>query len=143
MDIDDVYEAIAAAVNTAALDINGQRLTATAFAPDALTTPHFFPAEFVGSYEKSFNGLAELVITGRLMLSRADDLSGQQMAQRLAGTGESTIRSVIRSARGAPGQEALSGAADDIHLQRVQGPRLYEIGQASFYGLEFTIFVMG
>jgi hypothetical protein len=45
--------------------------------------------------------------------------------------------------RGAPGQQALSGACDDLHLQRVQGPRLFNIGEAAYYGLEFTVFVMG
>lgn len=143
MDVDAVYQAICDAVTDAAVNANGQRVTATAFAPDGLTVPHFFPAEFVGNYDQTFGGLAELTITARLMLSRADDSSGQEMAQKLAGTGESTIRAALVAARGLPGQAALGGTAEDIHLQRVQGPRLYDIGQASYYGLEFTIFVMG
>ena len=137
-------EAIATAINTAALNVNGAQLTATAFAPDAPTTPHFYTAEFTGNYDKTFtNTLTELVLTCRLMLSRADDKTGQQQAKALASTGTGTLHQAFRDMRGTPGQQALSGACDDLHLQRVQGPRLYEIGQASFYGLEFTVFVMG
>ena len=144
MDIDAVCQAIADAITTAALDVNGERLTATPFAPDAPTTPHFYTAEFTGNYDKTFaNSLTDLTLTCRLMLARADDKTGQQQAKALASTGTGTLHQAFRDMRGAPGQSALGGAADDIHLQRVQGPRLHEIGQASFYVLEFTVFVMG
>lgn len=143
MDVDAVCEAIAAAVTTAELEVNGQRVTATAFAPEALAVPHFFTAEFVATYDKTFGALTELVVTCRLMLARADDRSGQKAARTLASTGAGTISAALIAARGAPGQSALGGAADDLHLQRVTGPRLYEIGQVQYYGLEFTVFVMG
>lgn len=143
MDIDDVCTAIAAAVNTAALTVGDAKVTASPFAPDALVTPHFYTAEFTGNYDKTYGALTELTLTCRLMLARGDDQAGQQQAKALASTGAGTLHQTFRGMRGSPGQSALSGAADDIHLQRVQGPRLYEIGQASYYGLEFTVFVMG
>lgn len=142
MDIDDVCEAIAAALTAAELDVNGQRLTATPFAPEALSPPHFFTAEFTGSYDKTFAGLAELALTCRLMLARSDDHTGQQQAKVMASTGVGTVNAAFLSMRGAPGQPALGGVCDDLHLTRVQGPRLYDIG-GSFYGIEFNVFVMG
>lgn len=143
MDLDAVCEAIADAVTDAELEVNGMRVTATAFSPDALAVPHFFTAEFVGNYDKTYGALVELTLTCRLMLARADDRSGQKAARALASTGVGTISAVLLAARGAPGQMALGGSADDLHLTRVAGPRLYEIGQVQYYGLEFTVFVMG
>lgn len=143
MDVDDVCGAIAAAITAAAPTANDQRVTATKFAPDALTVPHFFTAEFVGNYHKSFGNLLDLTLTCRLMLARADDQSGQQQARQLASTGVGTINAAFLGMRGAPGQAALSGACDDLYIQRVQGPRLYDIGVVQYYGLDFTVFVMG
>lgn len=143
MDISRVYTELADAVSGAKLMGSTLRVTATDFAPDSPTVPHFYLAEFTGVYEKTFGGLMELTITARLLLSRGDERSGQQEAQRLASAATNTIRSVLVSARGAPGQSALNGEADDLWLQRVTGPRLYDFGEDHYYGLEFTIFVMG
>lgn len=143
LDIDAVYAGLAAAINDAELQGATQKVTATEFAPEALSVPHFFPAEFTADYDKTFGGLTELIVIARLMLSRADDKAGQAEARRLASAGQNTIRAALRAARGEPGEMALGGAADDVHLRRAQGPRLYEYGEHSYYGLEFTIFVMG
>ncbi len=143
MDLDDVCTAIAQAITSAALDVGGNRVTATPFAPEALTAPHFYTAEFTGNYNQTYGALMDLTLTCRLMVSRSDDKAGQQGAKALASTGAGTLSAAFLDMRGAPGQAALGGEADDIHLLRVQGPRLYEIGQASYYGLEFTVFVMG
>lgn len=145
MDVDEVCEAIAAALTAAELTIHGHRLVATSYAPEGLTPPaHFFTAEFTGNYDKTFgNALVELTLTCRLMLSRTNDKAGQQMGRKLASTGVGTIHAAFRAMRGEPGESALRGACDDLYIQRVQGPRLLDIGEASFYVLEFTIFVMG
>lgn len=143
MDIDDVCTAIAAAVTAAQLTVNDRRVTATPFAPDNLTPPHFYTAEFDGSYDGTYAALTRLTLTCRLMLSSAAGFAGQQQAKILASTGTGTLHQTFRGMRGAPGQAALSGACDDLHLQRVQGPRIFTIGEAAYYGLEFTVFVMG
>ena len=145
LDIDAVYQGLAAAINGAAIQGTTRQVTATAFSPDLPEPPHFFCAEFDGTYDRTFGGQMELVVTARLMLSRADDdgESGQREAFRLASAGADTIREAINEARGAPGEDALDGACDDLYLRRVTGPRLYDYGDDNFYGLEFTIFVMG
>jgi hypothetical protein len=143
MDIDAVCEAIAAAITAAAIDVNGQRVTATPFVADAVTPPHFFTAEFDGTYDRTFGGLVELNLTCRLVLARSDDRTGQSQARQLASTGTGTLSAAFLNMRGAPGSSALDGAADDIRLTRVSGPRLFQIGQVEYYGLEFTVFVMG
>lgn len=145
MDVDEVCTGIADAVTAARLTVNGHRVTATAFAADSYVLPHFYTAEFTGTYDRTMDGaLTELTLTCRLLLSAADDLSGQQQGKALVSTGAGTLHQVFRGMRGAPGQSALSGACDDLHLQRVQGPRLFDLGADTYYyGLELTVFVMG
>lgn len=144
MDLNAVCDGIAAAVTSAAVTVNGQRVTATGFMPEAVAEPHFFCAETTINYHKTHGGLVEVLLTCRLMVSRADDKSGQEKARAvLAATGSNSIPAAIEAARGAPGQAALSGACQDLVLQRVQGPRYYQIGQVEYLGLEFVIFVMG
>ena len=145
LDIDIVYTRICEAIDEANVQGTTKKVTAKPFAPDSLDPPLFQLMEFVGDYDKTHGGLMELTITGRLMLARADldGEAGQQEGRRLAGAGASTLKAAFRAMRGASGQPALDGAADDIHLRRVVGPRLYDYGEASYYGLEFTIFVMG
>ncbi|MES2211455.1 MAG: hypothetical protein V4515_14925 [Chloroflexota bacterium] len=144
MDLTAVKRALAAAVTTAQIDLNGRRITATAFATDAIVEPHFFCAEYIGQYHKTYGGLMNVALTCRLFVSRADDKSGQEACDEAASsTGAGSLLATLEAARGAPGQKALSGAADDFVVQRVSGPRLYQIGQVEYYGLEFGLFVMG
>lgn len=147
LDIDLVYERIAEAVNDAELQVGTgtKKVVAVEFAPDSIDPPMFQLMEFTGDYDRTFGGDMEVVISARLMLSRADadGKAGQKEARKLASAGTNTVRSALYAApRDATGH-ALNGACDDLHLRRVVGPRLYDYGEAHFYGLEFTIFVMG
>lgn len=144
MDLDAVCTGIAAAVKAAELNVAGTNVTATPFQPDSLTPPHFYTAEFTETYDKTHGGLTLIILTSRLMVTRGVDKSSQRALQILASSGATgNIRAALNAARGAPGQKALDGAADDLQLQRAQGPRLYEVGGDQFYGLEFTIQVWG
>lgn len=141
LDIHAVYTRFATAVNAAQLPGETLKVTAYAYAPDAPSPPCFHGAEFDGLYDKTFGGLMEITTTWRLLLSRQDEETGQREAQRLAGTGQNTVFAALRSARPAIRSE---GVCDDFHLRRVTGPRIYDYGSdGHFYGLEFTIFVMG
>lgn len=145
MDIDAVCTAIADAITTAQLSVNGQRVTATPFAADSYVVPHFYTAEFEAVYDQTFAAAPQMTLTCRLLLSAADDLAGQQQGKSLASTGAvNTLHQAFRDMRGDPGQSALSGACDDLHLQRARGPRLLDVGgDVSYYGIEFTILVVG
>ena len=143
LDVDLVFRQLAAAVTDAQIPGTTKRVVATPFSPDNPTPPHFFVAEFIGDYDETYGEDMNLTVTARLMLSRASEDTGQAEGRSLAGTGTNTIRHALEAARGAPGQAALNGACDDIQLKRVVGPRLYQYGDDQFYGLEFTIFVLG
>jgi hypothetical protein len=78
------------------------------------------------------------------MISIADPKSGQRAARSTLGaTGDGSIPAAIEAARGAPGAKALGGACDDIIVRSVTGPRLFQIAEVQFYGLEFQLFAMG
>jgi hypothetical protein len=66
------------------------------------------------------------------MVSRADDLSGQATLDALlSGSGPASLKAAIEAARGAPGQAAPGGAADDLQVVRAQSYRLYEMPRCS------------
>lgn len=139
-----VYVGLADAVRVAELQGTTLQVTATPFAPDMPTVPHFFPAEFTGRFHRTYGGLMEMDVTARLMISRATDETGHLEALDLAGAhAESIIVAIEGAARDATGH-ALNGACDDLMVRQVTGPRLYDYGNdIHFLGLEFTIFVMG
>lgn len=144
LDVEAVAVALAAAVTTATINLNGQRITATDFVPEALTPPHFAVAEFTNTFHRSFGGRDEWSVTCRLFVSRADDAEGQRTARQAASsTGSASILTALEAARGDPGERALDGAADDLVVQTARGPRLYQVGEQNFYGVEFVVFVTG
>lgn len=147
VDIDTVIEKIAAAVNEASLTGNTLGITALDGMPDMPEPPCFYPFNWRTAYHKTHGGMVELTMTWHLALSRGGDdgiATGQKEAQRLSGSGESTILAALTAARGAPGQYALDGAADDVVLTGANGPIQLVFGDgAHFWGVEFTIFVMG
>jgi hypothetical protein len=144
MDVDAVCTAIAAAITAAELTVNDHQVTATPYAADSYVVPHFYTAEFEIPYDQTFAANPQMTLTCRLLLSSADDLAGQQQSKKLTSTGVGTLHQAFRDMRGDPGQPALSGACDDLHLRLARGPRLLDVGgEVFYYGIEFTVFVMG
>lgn len=149
VDITLIHERIAEAFDDAALQGNTLQLTVTPYMPLYPTPPHFYPFNWRINYDRTYGtsieaGMAELTTTWHLCLSLASDESGHQEATRLAGSGETTIRSVLIGARGAPGEDALGGACDDLRLTGASGPNLINISDTvNLLVIEFPIFVIG
>ena len=145
LDLDAVAIALATAVNDAQITLNGQRLTALDAVPSTIAAPPLFAvAEFVNTYHRSFAGMDEVTFTCRLFVSLVTSEDGQRTARQAASSaGAKAILDALEAARGDPGQPALGGAAQDLVVQNVRGPRIYEIGEKSYYGLEFSVFVLG
>lgn len=150
MDIHAVHEAIADAVNGTPLSGNRLRVTATPFMPLYPEVPHFYPHSWRIQYDRTYggttgnpSGMNELTDTWHLVLALSDDESAAAEASRLAGSGESTIRSRLIAARGGPGQPALGGAAEDLRLTTASGPSDVEVGTTHFLVVEFLITVIG
>nr|WP_206316360.1 hypothetical protein [Streptomyces sp. C1-2] len=121
------------------------KLTSLGYTPDAVVTPVFFVGEVEITYDRAMGrGLDELQFTCRVLAGRADDRSTQRVLDAmLSGSGQASLKAAIEAARGAPGEMALGGLADDLHLERVQGYRWYEHAGATYLGAELAIKVIG
>lgn len=145
MDVSAVREGIAAAARAVVLPAGIGKLTCTGYTPDAVIEPHFFAGEVAVTYDKTFGrGLDELEVTCRVLVGRQDDRACQRtLDAMLSGSGPASLKAAIEAARGAPGQLALGGAADDLHVMRVQGYRWYEHMGTEYVGAELMVKVLG
>jgi hypothetical protein len=143
--ISAVRDAIADAARVVVLPAGIGKLVCTGYVPDSVVTPCFFVAEVDINFDKAMGrGLDELLFTCRVLAGRADDKSAQRILDALlSGAGPASLKQALEAARGAPGEMALGGLADDLHLQRVQGYRWYEHQGSSFVGAELAIKVIG
>ena len=145
MDIFAVRTALAAAARAATTPAGIAKLTATAYAPDAVTVPHFYVGDYTINYDRAMRrGLDEIEFACPVLVSRAYDQAAQRLLDRLlSGSGPGSLKTAIEVARGLPGQAALDGAADDLHVMRTQGMRLYTVGSTEYLGAELIIKVIG
>ncbi|MBQ0947652.1 hypothetical protein [Streptomyces sp. RK76] len=145
MQISKVRDAIADAARTVVLPAGVGKLVCTGYVPDSVTTPCFFVGEVEVTFDKAMaRKLDELVCTCRVLAGRQDDRASQRIVDALlSGSGPASLKQAIEAARGAPGEMALGGLADDLHLQRVQGYRWFEHGQSTYVGAELIIKVIG
>ncbi|MGW4476805.1 hypothetical protein ACWENQ_44740 [Nonomuraea sp. NPDC004354] len=140
MDIGLIREGLAAAVKAGIPSLN-----CFGYCPDSVPEPTFYAGEVEIDFDRAYGrGMDEARVTCRLLVSRADDRSGQAALDRyLAGSGPLSVKAAIEAARGAPGELALGGLCDDLHLTRVQGYRMYQVGEVQFYGAEMILRVIG
>lgn len=155
LDLDAVAQALAAAVTNAHIVVNGVELVALDYMPESPpgTGLLFAVAEFTNNYQQTFDesstvgGKDRYVMTCRLFAPRGDAATGQRILRKtMSNTSDSTsLIAVLKTVRGAPGQRALSGVADDCAFQTVRGPRMYGFGapEVSLYGLELSFLVVG
>jgi hypothetical protein len=143
--ISAVRDAIADAARVVQLPAGIGKLTSLGYVPDSVVVPVFFVGEVDIVYDKTMGrGTDELQFTCRVLAGRADDRSAQRILDALlSGAGEASLKQAIEAARGAPGELALGGLADDLHVERVQGYRWYEHAGASYVGAELAIKVIG
>lgn len=139
MDIALVRTRLAEAVST----ITG--LKTFSYVPDSMPEPAFMVGEVEIEFDRTFGrGQDEMTVTCRVLVSRADDRSGQsKLDGYLAGSGLLSIKAALEAARGAPGSPALGGACDDFRVERVLGYQVYTVGDARYYGADFIVRVIG
>lgn len=145
MQMSAVRVAIADAARAVVLPTGIGKLTCSGFVPDDVVAPHFFTAEYSIEFDKAFGRrLDEAEITCRVLVGHADDRSSQRILDALlSGSGPASLKQAIEVARGAPGEAALGGLADDLHVMRVQGYRWYEHADLQYVGAELVIKVIG
>lgn len=145
MDIYAVREAIADAARATVMPAGVPKLNCSGYTPNSVTAPHFFVAEYEIDFDKAHGrALDEVEFTCRILLGRADDKAAQRTLDGLlSGSGPGSLKASIEAARGAPGEAALGGLADDLHLRRMQGNRWYEHNGTQYVGAELILKVIG
>lgn len=145
MQISPIRYAIADAARAVVLPDGIGKLTTTGYVPDSVAAPCFFVAEVEVTYDRAMGrGMDELMFTCRALVGRTDDRTSQKILDGLlSGSGPASLKAAIEAARGAPGEAALGGLADDMHLERVQGYRWYEHEGTTYVGAELMIKVIG
>ena len=145
MQISPIRDAIADAARTVTLPAGIGKLVCTGYVPDSVVTPCFYVGEVEINFDKAMGRrLDELLFTCRVYSSRSDDRAGQRIIDSLlSGAGPASLKAAIEAARGGPGEMALGGLADDIHVQRVQGYRWFEHGTSTYLGAELVLKVIG
>lgn len=136
-------QAVRQGLASAAAAISG--LTTYPYVPDSVTEPCFYPGGYEIDYDQTFaRGMDAVEFTCYVLVSRADDMGGQaRLDGYLKGSGSTSLKAALEAARGAPGQLALSGAADDLHVHRAEGYGQYTIGDTVYYGAKLLVTVIG
>jgi hypothetical protein len=138
VDISAVKAAIADAVRVV------PRLEVYRYVPDQPVVSCFYLGEVEIDPHQTFGGSDVATITARVLTSGSEDESGQiELDQLLSRTGPRSIRAALWLARGAPGELALGGLADDLVVDGISGYRSIPAGEVSYYGAEIKIRVVG
>jgi hypothetical protein len=142
MDMNAVARGLAAAAENVTSD---PALITHAFTPDSLEVPTCFVAEYDIEFDKAYGRALDAAdITMRVLVSRTDDKSGaERLNNLLSGHGGTTLKEAIEADRLAVGGTGLGGAADDHHVERIQGMRWYIHDQITYLGAELRIHVIG
>lgn len=134
MDVDAVFQGLA----TQAAAITG--LNTFGFAPDSVPVPAFFPVDLDIDFDQAFaHGMDDWIVTCRLLVSEADDRSGQkELKDFLKASGSKSIKAALEAT-----PRNLGGACDDLHVKRAHGYGRYEHAGNHFYGATFVVRVIG
>lgn len=144
MQISEVREAIATAARAVVLPTGIRKLTCTGFTPDSVTEPHFFVGEYTIDYHQTYGKSSNAEFTCRLLVGRADDRASQRLVDAcFSDVGAASLVVAIEAARGAPGQLALGGLADDLRAVRAGPLRWYEHAGVKYVGGDLIIKVIG
>lgn len=136
MDVAGIRQGIA----NAAATIPGLR--GIPYLQDSIEPPAFVSGEVTLDFDKTFRrgvaGLVEGLFLGRLYVSRTSDRSGQEKLDGyLLPTGDLSVMAAIEADR------TLGGTCKTLHVERVHGYGIYDVGGQSLLGAQFDIRVWG
>lgn len=144
MNILSIKRGLAENAGTAVAVVDGKsvQLNAHPFCPAAVETPCFYAGEVDVAYHETYGGDAQAVVTCYLLVSAAEDESGQALLDTYLSVG--TPGSVVDAIEGTPGNpQTLGGACDDLVIMQALGYRTYQVGEKTFYGAKLPVRVIG
>jgi hypothetical protein len=137
---------VKAAIRDAVIAAEIPNLDCFSFVPDDPPFPCFYAGEVTIEPNTTFGtGSDQADIMCRVLVGAADDADGQALLdQYLSRAGAYSIRAALLAARGAPGDFALGGAADDFLIVRIDGYRMIPSpNQELLYGAQILVRVIG
>lgn len=143
MDIPNVLTGIKDAV-TGVKDSSGRQIHTYDHTPNSVVEPAFYPRDYTIDPNYSFQGRWSLTVVCVLLVGANNaEVNQRRLATFLSRDGEASVHAALTAARGAPGELALNGAADDLVVARMGPPRMYEVAGVSYYGAEIEVTVIG
>lgn len=143
MDIHNVLSGIRDAV-AGVKDVAGRPIHCSAYVPLSVVDPAFYVREYTIEPHATFKGRWSLTATCVLLVSAStSDVGQKRLATFLSRDGDPSVYAALMAARGAPGERALGGAADDLAVERMGPPRIYEVASVPYYGAEIVVSVVG
>lgn len=116
-------------------------LNSYAYCPAAVEVPCFYSGEVQVNYHRTNGGDAEVIVTGYLLTSTAEDEAGQALLDGYLSLGNAA--SVIDAIEGTIGvAQTLGGACDDLVIMQATGYRMYQVGEKNYYGCKLPITVI-
>lgn len=120
-------------------------INALDYVPDSLPNTAFYVGEMDIEVNKTFGsrtgtrrGTDQGVVTCRILVARSTDKYAiRKMRNYMAGSGALSVVQAIQADR------TLSGSCDDSAVRSLRGNRLFNVGEAKFYGVEIDVFVIG
>lgn len=119
-------------------------LSAYWYVPDAVTTPAFYIKPTKLDYDRTFRktqlGEMEVVV----LVSRADDLSGQtNLDPYLDISSAYSIKAALEAARTQYGGAGFAGGIVDLWVSGVAAYQHYDVAGIVFLGATFTVMFIG
>lgn len=135
------HGAVALAIAELAGEVTGIERS-DGFVPDTILPPHFYVADISIDYDQTFGGLEVCQYTVRVLVSHAPADEAQALLHTfLRRTGPTSIKAAIDGPVGVP--QTLGGLIDDLHVRKLQGLRMYTVGDRKHPGAEWQIRVVG
>lgn len=141
MDWNAVADAVTATADTVP-EINGYSEV-----PDDLANIGFYVGEIDVDFDVTFRrvsqggvrrGTDSAMVTGRVLVARFDDKGAQRKLRAfMSGSGPTSLIQAFAN------NKTLGGTVDSSHVKSMKGNRLFNVGEAKFYGVELSIFVVG
>lgn len=139
MDVQAVRVALASAAGAIA------GLRTTAYVPESVSPPAFFvESERIDFDAGEARSLDVAVFECVLLVGMAANRSGQEaLTPYLAGSGASSLKTALETARDSTSSMVTSGAADDLRVESVDGHRVFTVGGTDYWGAKFSVRVWG
>jgi hypothetical protein len=138
----DLRKGLAAAARDA---VGAHQVTCLAYVPKVIDPPCLFVTPERVEYDKTMaRGVDEARLFLTLLVSTVEDEDAQEFLDSFVdGSGPASIKQVIDAARGAPGQAALGGACDDVHLSSCDAYQWFTVGDVQYLGARWSLRCIG